>query len=838
MSKEDLNSLKEEIFLSIRQLEQKFSETLTVKTAQLSEEYEKYNEKLDFIINNNRSMIESVVSEKINIEKLNALESFKNKADGILISHEIRINNNNKTIGEMKTKYDRAIEDNLIVPGFIGPKCQYCNMKEYITANNSDMARLKYEKDQLKAETKHFKSRFDGLFKQMISIVDSSIDRSKDYTNGKILENKKQFDAKIDQFKERADEIRIEIQQIKTDIESQVNDLKLETQKINNFTEKSKIVDSNINKINNTLMKVNYEINKLYEKNKNSEKKIFDLKNDLARIKVMTEIRNKARNKPNNLKMNQITENNYTMENIRKERNNIEYIKEKNFSEKKNMNENRKKYFDIKEKKFGLNYLNREEMEIKNYNNKNYNKNRSKNNNKRLLKEDKKNRIRLNPFTKQIMNNKNNNDINNDYDINNEEKTETIISEESFEDNKDQNDFLNTKDYYKTANSINRIVSRNEDINDINPIFKETPVNNNTNFQSGFKTFKKPEIIRRRVSQIKFDAKTKSLKKVTYDITNENVFFPKINRQNPSKSVEKDYQVNYKNQNSPKENYINTNIDNNSATSESVNNNINKSNEVKIKINKDFEDNYNNNIIINERRDTINDNNEIEYSNMTSRKESNKSLNENSEKMSYLPSYRNSQKNLIENNDADIINNKNTYDKSPKLFSEDKYALDNFKKGKKRGNLPQMNNKKNFIGNINSNYMSNNNNYNSNINQLYLSERGFPQGINLVGLNDEKITRKNSIEGNTYIEQERENNLKLERLGIPSPNSQKPRIKNNKLQGISSEAPLKISAAFGRTAYTFINTNNNKKIYSIQMIKKKPENEKLDIYLGSNSSSQ
>ena len=79
MSTEDLNSLKEEIFLSIRQLEKKFFESLTVKTAQLSDEYEKYNEKLDFIIANNRNMIETVVSEKINMEKLNSLEAFKNK---------------------------------------------------------------------------------------------------------------------------------------------------------------------------------------------------------------------------------------------------------------------------------------------------------------------------------------------------------------------------------------------------------------------------------------------------------------------------------------------------------------------------------------------------------------------------------------------------------------------------------------------------------------------------------------------------------------------------------------------------------------------------------------
>lgn len=823
MSTEDLNSLKEEIFLSIRQLEKKFFESLTVKTAQLSDEYEKYNEKLDFIIANNRNMIETVVSEKINMEKLNSLEAFKNKADGMLISHEIRINNQNKEIGEMKNKYDRVIEDNLIVPGFVGPKCQYNNVKEYISANISEMARIKYEKDQLKTDTKDFKSRLDGIFKQMINIVDNSVDRSKDYTNGKISENKKHFDTKIDEFSRRADDLRIEIQQTKTDIESQVNDLKLETAKINNFAEKSKIVDQNINKINNAIMKVNYEINKLYEKNQNSEKKIIDLKNDLAKIKVMTDIRNKTRNKQNNaymnMNMNQIMEanSNYTMENIRRERNNnynynnnSDFIKEKNFSEKKNFNENKKKFFGVKEKKFVVNNLYKEETENKD----NKNKGKSKNN-KRVIKEERKNNNKLNMFKNHTVNNSDNE---------NDEEKNNIISEESIQDNKDlnQNDNLNVNEFYKTTNNSNRIFSKNEDIINVNPNFREAIINDNSNHQNKFnnnKAFKKPEIIKRRISEIKFDLKAKSLKKVTYDINNENMIFPKIN---PNII---DNQTNFLVQDNPKEN-------DNSITSESGNNHIiNNSDQIKVKINKDFVDN---NIIIKERRNTLNSQNKTENSNVISRKSSIKSLNEINEKMTNLPSYRNSQKNFNGNNEV-ILNNsnyKNINDKSPKIFDEDKYLLANFKKGRKKFNLSQPNNKNsNFISNTNSNYINNN----SNTNQLFLSERDFPPGINLVGLNNEKINRKNSVDSNIFLEPERENNLKLEGLGIYSPENQRPKKKKIKLQGISTEAPLKISAAFGRTAYTFINKNNNKKIYSIQTIKKRPENEKLDIYLGSNS---
>ena len=118
---------------------------------------------------------------------------------------------------------------------------------------------------------------------------------------------------------------------------------------------------------------------------------------------------------------------------------------------------------------------------------------------------------------------------------------------------------------------------------------------------------------------------------------------------------------------------------------------------------------------------------------------------------------------------------------------------------------------------------------------MFYSPNDYPKGINLVGLNDDYMNRTNSSDEDIYFDTNKEHNLKLERIGVPSPNSQKPIKKKFKLQGISTEAPLKISAAFGRTMYTFIDKNNTKNIYSIKTIKKKPENEKLNIYLGSNN---
>ena len=63
------------------------------------------------------------------------LEAFKNKVNDMLLTHEIRINNNIKDIANFSSKYDKIISENFLVPGFVGPSCQYKTLSEYIIFN-------------------------------------------------------------------------------------------------------------------------------------------------------------------------------------------------------------------------------------------------------------------------------------------------------------------------------------------------------------------------------------------------------------------------------------------------------------------------------------------------------------------------------------------------------------------------------------------------------------------------------------------------------------------------------------------------------------------------------
>ena len=289
MSQEEINAFKEELLQMINHLERRITEDINTKKAQLNSNYEKNNEKINQIISHNREIIESVVAEKINYEKIQSLEQFRNKADGILIAHEIRINKNNKEIDDMKTKYDKIIKDNLCAPGFVGPTCQFKNIGEYIIHNISEFSRFKYEKENLKKETKEIKQKIEGIFKKIIVLVDNSVEKFKDYADKQIEQFSKQFNMKYEEFEQKSQNISREIGQTKLDIEKQVDSLKYENQKLLLMIDNLKKNEENIEKINNKITK----ITKINEKIKNLEKII---KSDNFKY-ILSECKTKSKKK-------------------------------------------------------------------------------------------------------------------------------------------------------------------------------------------------------------------------------------------------------------------------------------------------------------------------------------------------------------------------------------------------------------------------------------------------------------------------------------------------------------------------------------------------------------
>ena len=192
MSNDEITSLKNEFFKEIHEVENKINQRILKKFHEDEENMTEYIKKFNKMLKMGESLLNSMTSQLVNFDKVNELENFRNKIDSIMISHEIRINNNIKDIEEMKFRYDREINENLTVPGFVGPSCKFKTISGYISSNIDEISKIKIENEVFKKENKDLKKKVDDTIKTCLNLIDN--------TNTKLLQHVDVKIGNIEQF--------------------------------------------------------------------------------------------------------------------------------------------------------------------------------------------------------------------------------------------------------------------------------------------------------------------------------------------------------------------------------------------------------------------------------------------------------------------------------------------------------------------------------------------------------------------------------------------------------------------------------------------------------------
>ena len=180
------------------------------------------------IIEENKRIIEIFLEQKYQIDKIENLEKSSNKHNDSLISHEIKIGKIKDEISFIKTKYDKIVLDNLMVPGFIGPSCQFKNLSSYLKNNITEMGKIKLEHESMKKDTKDFKIKLDGASKNILNLIDGGIVRCNQYADNRINDFQIVLESKIKEMNDKFMEIRMKNIQYQNKIEQQINNLKNE----------------------------------------------------------------------------------------------------------------------------------------------------------------------------------------------------------------------------------------------------------------------------------------------------------------------------------------------------------------------------------------------------------------------------------------------------------------------------------------------------------------------------------------------------------------------------------------------------------------------------------
>ena len=148
----ELIQFKDEIFKSIRLLENRITTDMNDKYTQSNLIYDSINNRLNLISSNYDSLLELLTSQKLNLDKIGDIEQSHNKIERNIITNELKLKQVSSELESLREKYDKIIYENLQVSGYIGPGCQYKTIGDYIRENILEFSKMKIDKGKIKLE--------------------------------------------------------------------------------------------------------------------------------------------------------------------------------------------------------------------------------------------------------------------------------------------------------------------------------------------------------------------------------------------------------------------------------------------------------------------------------------------------------------------------------------------------------------------------------------------------------------------------------------------------------------------------------------------------------------
>ena len=281
---------KNDLLKKINSLESRLTHKINLHDKDFSLKLESLSEKILPISTDLSTLIQSSSENDKKLEKLDTFEKFKNKAESVLLSQNIRLNKSFETISEMKAKYDKIFIENLTIPGFVGHSSKYKNISEYIIHNIKEGNKNEKQYNELNNEVISLKQKVENLFKLYFGIFDSVYERNIKLIESKVDEVKISIGKKLEEIWDKISEIKLKDIENRMNFEKHLSEFKLFTEDVYGFKEH---LDKLEIRIENDLIKNKNEMDeKNKEKNKDNEKesqKLIDIRKSMDKYKKENE---------------------------------------------------------------------------------------------------------------------------------------------------------------------------------------------------------------------------------------------------------------------------------------------------------------------------------------------------------------------------------------------------------------------------------------------------------------------------------------------------------------------------------------------------------------------
>ena len=261
----ELNKFKADVLSYLRARDYFYMEKINSIKSQSDKNERNYQTLNELSLSTFNSLTSWQTEVQSNLEKLNTIENFVNKANDKLVSHDIRINCLREDLSKNVQKYDKIYLDNLEVPGYIGRCSKYPNCKIFFTELIKNVDKLNTYKEKNTMDLCSYKERLENIIKNFQSLVDNNNDSQIKYITK--LNEKTNKDL-LETLEEKLDNVRMDNSRFAKDLINKTSELNhlyekivlIKEQVLSEFESKSENFNKKVNEINKSfdLYKIEY----------------------------------------------------------------------------------------------------------------------------------------------------------------------------------------------------------------------------------------------------------------------------------------------------------------------------------------------------------------------------------------------------------------------------------------------------------------------------------------------------------------------------------------------------------------------------------------------------
>ena len=206
----DITYFKEDILKSIKVIENKLTQKITLQTTNMNDTLTSYNKNFEHVYQKIKDLAELITTDNTALDKIATLLTFKASTIENLTAFDVKQNRIDIDLQNAIFKYDKIILEHILYPSIIGNNCKFRTMHDFVDYCLNQISHFNSFKDKQILDLKSYKTKLETVIKSFQTQIESITKTYSQLTDKKVNESELKMKSRLKVYDDRLEDIRIE----------------------------------------------------------------------------------------------------------------------------------------------------------------------------------------------------------------------------------------------------------------------------------------------------------------------------------------------------------------------------------------------------------------------------------------------------------------------------------------------------------------------------------------------------------------------------------------------------------------------------------------------------